>query len=267
MIDVVIFSKNRTLQLYAFLESLFFYTDAQQNANISVIFKYDEEYLDSLEEIKKRFSNIRFVDQKDFKKDVVSCLAGNNRFCTFFVDDIIFKKKCSLLDMCRILDSNHGILTFSMRMGMHLNFCYPTGEHQPIPDGFIQNGYFIWDWRNGSGDWSYPISVDGHVFRKEHMLEWIGLIEFSNPNQFEDRLQIAKRISQVFGCICMTSSCIVNLPINRVQNEYKNKSGEELPENLKKLWDQGKKINFLSVSEINNNSAHYPATIELVERS
>lgn len=267
MIDVVIFSRNRSLQLYALLESLYFYTDAQQCANISVIFKYDKEHLDGLDEIKKKFSSIKFVDQSDFKSDVTNCLSSTNSFCTFFVDDIIFKKQCSLLEMCRILDLNRGILTFSMRMGMHLNFCYPTGESQPIPDGLVQNGYFVWDWRSGTGDWNYPISVDGHVFRKDHVLEWIKLIDFDNPNQLEDRLQIAKRISQIFSCLCMTSSCVVNLPINRVQNEYKNKSGEETPENLKKIWDQKKKINFLSLSNINNNSAHYPATIDLVERS
>jgi hypothetical protein len=267
MIDTVIFSRNRPLQLYALLESLHFYSDIKDHSSISVIFKYDDLYVDGLEEIRKKFPHVRFVNQGNFKQDIMSCFSEASRFCTFFVDDIIFKKRCSILTMCGILDANPRILTFSMRMGMHLNYCYPTGENQPIPDGMVQGGFFAWDWRSGSGDWSYPISVDGHVFRKDQMLSWIQMIEFNNPNQFEDRLQIAKQMSQNFGCVCMTSSCIVNLPINRVQDEYKNKSGEELPENLKKIWDQGKKIDFLSLSEINNTSAHYPSSISLLERS
>lgn len=266
MIDTVIFSRNRPLQLFALLESLHFYTDFKESSKISVIFKYDDEYLDSLQEIREKFSHINFINQGNFKQDVVSCLEGSNRFCTFFVDDIVFKRSCAALTVCGILDSNPGILTFSLRMGTHLNYCYPTGESQPIPDGNVQSGFFIWDWRRGSGDWGYPISVDGHVFRKDQFLSWLEPISFNNPNQFEDRLQIAKQMAKNFGCVCMTSSCIVNLPINRVQDEYKNKSGEELPENLKKSWDAGQKIDFLMFSNINNSSAHFPSSIRLVER-
>lgn len=267
MIDIVIFSKNRPLQLYSFLESMDHYTDHKNAANVSVIFKYDDEYLNSLDELKGKFPSVNFVKQEDFKSDLSSCLSGRNSFCTFFVDDIIFKRKFSFEEVCAVLAPNPGILTFSMRMGLHLNFCYPTRENQPIPDGFTQQGFFVWDWKSGQGDWSYPISVDGHFFRKDDFMSWIKMIDFTNPNQLEDRLQFVKSLNLSSRCICSTSSSIVNLPVNRVQNEYKNRSEEESPEVLKKYWDDGKKIDFLKLSNINNNSAHFPAKIELAERN
>lgn len=267
MIDIVIFSKNRPLQLYSFLESMEHYTDVRGSAEVSVIYKYDDEYSRSLDEIRERFSSVRFVKQGDFKSDLSSCLSGDNRFCTFFVDDIVFKRKFSFEETCTVLSSNPGILTFSMRMGLHLNFCYPTRESQPIPDGFTQQGFFIWDWKLGQGDWSYPISVDGHVFRKDDFCSWLRMIEFTNPNQLEDRLQFVKSLNFPSRCICNTASSIVNLPINRVQNEYKNRSEQVSPEVLKQHWDDRKKIDFLKLSNINNNSAHFPTKIELMERN
>jgi hypothetical protein len=267
MIDVVIFSKNRPLQLYSLLESLDSLTDARDLARVSVVFKYENPYEDEIAEISRSFSFVRFIKQGDFKQDVISCLEGENRFCCFFVDDIIFKGKTRFSDACNILSSNPGILTLSMRMGTHLNFCYPTREQQTIPNGTVQNGFFIWNWQTGEGDWSYPFSVDGHIFRKNEIMNCINDTHFSNPNQFEDRLQILKSINLPNACVCYASSKIVNLPINRVQEEYKNRSEEETPERMLEYWKQGKKIQIEMVSNVNNSSAHFPMSLILTDRN
>ena len=198
---------------------------------------------------------------------MLSCLNGSNEFCTFFVDDIIFKDKVKFSDVCQILSLNSPILTISLRMGLHLNFCYPTRSSQSIPNGIIQNGLFAWDWRSGVGDWSYPFSVDGHVFRKSEIARCINETHFSNPNQFEDRLQILKTFNLPTNCACFAFSKIVNLPLNRVQNEYKNRSEEETPEKLLEHWKSGKKINIDAVARINNDSAHFPVSISLMDRN
>ena len=266
MIDVVIFSKNRPLQLYSLLESLDRNTDARESSKISVIYRYDTHYLDEIEEIKSDFPFISFIDQKNFKEDVLTCLNSNNEFCTFFVDDIIFKDSVRFSDICQILSLNPSILMFSLRMGLHLNFCYPTRSPQRIPDGIVQNGLFAWDWRSGEGDWSYPFSVDGHVFRKSEIMKYINEMQFANPNQFEDRLQILKNVNLPTNCASFTASKIVNIPLNRVQSEYKNRSEEESPEKLLEYWKSGKKINIDSISDLNNVSAHNPVVLDLVSR-
>lgn len=259
MIDVVIFSKNRPLQLFALLDSMHKLTDCAKSASITVIYKYDDIYKESIEEIKQRFESVSFKEQSNFKNDVTNSLASTfNRFCTFLVDDIVFKEPFSFANVCHLLGANSSILTFSMRMGTHLNFCYPINSPQPIPDGTIQNGLFIWQWRNSQGDWGYPISLDGHVFRKNDATRWLSRIDFSNPNQLEDRLQIAKMENLETYCVCTTTSCIVNLPINRVQDEYKNRCGDEDPLILLGLWNEGKRINTDAVIGVNNTSAHFP---------
>lgn len=267
MIDLIIFSKNRPLQLYALLESLYQHTDSQKSANVSVIYRYDQSFRASIDEMSDKFSFVSFIAQNDFYQDVINCLkTTTNRFCAFLVDDIVFKENISLANTCHLLLSNPHILTFSMRMGLHLNFCYPTSLKQPLPNGTIQNGFFIWKWQHGQGDWGYPYSLDGHIFKKEDLTRWLSKINFSNPNQFEDRLQIAKTENTECFCICTTQSSIVNLPLNRVQDEYRNRCGEISSEELFLYWEQGKKIDIVELQGLINTSAHYPVFPSLVDR-
>jgi|688.fasta_scaffold01481_23 hypothetical protein len=267
MIDVIVFSKNRPLQLYALLESMLSFTDAGQVAQVSVIYSYDDEYSSALDEVKKKFEGITFIKQTNFKRDVATALfASTNDFCTFLVDDIVFKNTISLGNIVELLKNNPGLLTYSMRMGLHLNFCYPTDKIQPIPDGSIISQTFVWNWTNAQGDWSYPLSLDGHVFKKSDVMTWTSKINFNNPNQLEDFMQHAKTQGLSQHCACHVFSSIVNMPINRVQNEYANRCGEVDPSKLLEVWSSGKKIDIGHTFKIINESAHYPVNIKIVDR-
>ena len=270
MIDVVIFSKNRPLQLYSLLESMYALTDADGSANVTVIHKYDESYSSALNELCFKFEKVKFMAQSDFKKDtLMSLFSSLNRFCVFLVDDIVFKRGISFNDITHLLNNNPSILTFSLRMGLHLNFCYPTSTIQPIPDGNITSELFVWDWTKSQGDWNYPVSLDGHVFRKQDILTWSSRITFDNPNQFEDYLQRSFKVDNTSThCVCSTESVIINIPINRVQNEYKNRCEEIDPAKLLDIWNDGKKIDFKMLCNVTNTSAHFPITsLPVTERN
>lgn len=269
MTDVIVYSKNRPLQLYALLESMYVMTDAKESADVTVIYKYDEAYLPCLEELRTKFSGVRFLHQEDFRKDTLTTLITSvNQYSTFLVDDIIFKSGVSFKDIESLLSTNPNILTFSMRMGLHLNLCYPTNSYQPIPNGNVVNEIFVWDWTQASGDWAYPVSLDGHIFKKSDVLKWASRINFTNPNQFEDYLQHSFKMDSVEKhCVCHTNSIIVNLPLNRVQDEYKNRCGELSAEELLSIWNSRKKIDTQSIAKLHNNSAHYPINIPIVERN
>ena len=267
MIDVIVFSKNRPLQLYALLESMFFYTDASQSASITVIYTCDDLYNNALNEIIQKFDNVTFIKQSNFKKDVATALfSSTNDYCTFLVDDIVFKNTISLGNIVELLKNNPGLLTYSMRMGLHLSFCYPTDKEQPIPDGSIISQTFVWNWLNSQGDWNYPLSLDGHVFKKTDIMNWTSKINFNNPNQLEDFMQYAKTLGLPQHCACHVISSIVNMPINRVQNEYANRCGEVDPARLLDVWNDRKKIDIEHTFKILNKSAHFPINIKIVDR-
>jgi hypothetical protein len=244
-------------------------TDAKESADVTVVYKYDDSYLKSIDEIRAKFNTARFVQQDDFRRDTMtSLITSTNQYCTFLVDDIIFKSGVSFNDIENLIASNPDVLTFSMRMGLHLNHCYPTNSHQPIPNGNVINELFIWDWTQAEGDWGYPVSLDGHIFKKSDVLKWASKINFSNPNQFEDYLQHAFKTDNVGRhCVCHTNSIIVNLPLNRVQDEYKNRCGEMSSEELLAVWNDNRKIDTSAIFKINNTSAHFPMSISLAKRN
>ena len=61
-------------------------------------------------------------------------------------------------------------------MGLHLDYCYPLSVSQKVPDGQVLDGVFGWNFTNAEHDWAYPLSVDGHVFRSNDMLQMLEAI-------------------------------------------------------------------------------------------
>ena len=67
--------------------------------------------------------------------------------------------------------------------------------------------------------------------------------------------------------LCYECSKIVNLPINKVQTTYNNRSMETLkPEDLLHLFEQGKKIDIKPLRGIKNRSAHMEYTLSFITR-
>ena len=136
---------------------------------------------------------------------------------------------------------------------------------QRIPPGMIQGDLFIWDWRQGEYDWGYPLSVDGHVFRANDLKSWIKNLKFKNPNQFEDALQLLKFSTGRNSCVCFHRSKIVNIPLNRVQEDYKNRNIGESAESLIPLWNEGLRFSTNELFDISNDGVHSDIKMNLIK--
>jgi len=254
MIDAMIFSKNRPLQLNSLLESIKFFSNL---ADISVLYKYDDAYMPGLQKVKELHPDVGFLEEKDFESQVKSFLGRSKKFCVFFVDDILFKDQVDFDIPCQILQNNPSFLTFSLRLGTHLTYCYPTSSNQSVPNGAVNSGFFIWNWKQAEHDWGYPLSVDGHIFRRTDLESWTSHLRFKNPNQFESELQkIRKTFALPDGCVSYLNSKILNIPFNRVQNEFQNRSENVSIEELYDVWVSGKTFDFEKISRFLNNAAH-----------
>ena len=254
MVDFLIFSKNRPMQLHALLSS--FKELAINYKSLSVLYKYDDEYFESLQFLKRQFADVKFIEETNFKNQIKEFLSCGN-FCSFLVDDIIFKDSSDMNMIASLLENNPQLLCFSLRLGLHLKSCYMVNKAQKIPSGAIHGDVFVWDWRFGEFDWGYPLSVDGHIFRTSDMRKLTNAIEFSNPNQFEDSLQrVLHNLHQVNLCACFQRSKIVNVPMNRVQDEYKNRNIGTEASNLLRMWNEGLRISFREIIDISNESVH-----------
>ena len=261
MIDSLIFSKNRPLQLNCLLESI---SEHSNLTNISVLYHYDEKYQEGLAKVKKLHPTVKFIKEENFENQVKTYLCVGDKFCVFFVDDIIVKDKINFDIACQVLQNNPNFLTFSLRLGTHLTYCYPTRSKQNVPNGNINSGFFLWSWKGADHDWGYPFSVDGHIFRRSDLEGWVSHLNFKNPNQFESEMQsIPRKFVLPNACICHINSTIVNTPINRVQNEFMNRDENGSIDELYDVWMSGKSLDYQKIFGLLNDGAHTPIILPL----
>ena len=153
MIDFMVFSKNRAIQLHALLESTQLYLD-KNDVNISVLYRYDDEHLSGLNELCKLFPSVTFIKETNFKGHVTDFLSTCSDLCAFLTDDIIFKDHVDVKQISEIMKSNTNVLTFSLRLGLHIKDCYALNSEQPVPMGNVYPpNLFVWEWRNAKMDW------------------------------------------------------------------------------------------------------------------
>lgn len=256
----LVFSRNRPLQLDAFLRS------AKENAGIdekdvSVLHRYDAEYSESLEILKSEHPSCEFIEESRFREQTVEWIERAPDVISFATDDAMFTREVKSDFVREILLQNPSILTVSLRLGLHLNWCYPTNQQQIVPNGQVVSQLFVWETSSADGDWGYPLSVDGHVYRKKEILELLKLIPFNNPNELEANLQSLKKVVQSTAC-CFLNSSYFNIPLNRVQETYKNRCGTVNASELMRSYISGKRISSDKVRGLLNTSAHQEILID-----
>jgi hypothetical protein len=268
MINIVIFSKDRACQLELLLRSLKHFFKEWQLCNISVIYKFtDADSSDGYDLCKKLHPEFEYVSQnfgkdlgQSFKDLTLSVIDDANPLTFFMVDDLLFKDDVSITDPEFAQFANaEDVLCLSLRMSSLIDYCYPINKTVSPPPEILQ-GESYWDWTSASGDWGYPMSVDGHVFNTEVIKPLVKFLNYSNPNLFESGLaQCAYMTSHVMPqMICYRdNSKIMNIPANRVQDTFANRSGNLVSaEELNKLFLSGLRIKLEPFIGYKNNAPH-----------
>lgn len=271
-VKIVILSKDRPIQLYALLESLFANCIDHCLAKICVLVNVSEEFLKSYEEIEAVFSDYcEFIYEKDFPTELSKQLMFDpKRFIMFLVDDIIFKKKFSLRECCSILESDDNYFSFSLRLGEGLNYCYPISSAQKEPTFRLTlDDVLVFKHWGQDGDWGYPMSLDGSIFKTSEF-NYIACSlpkgSFKSPNHFEGALASKSSSIKDKDIICFPESVIVNIPDNRVQDEVKNKNQQNDHKRFLTIWGDGLKIDISKLKGLKNNSCHFPVEFEYIKR-
>ena len=251
----LIFSKDRPYQLDAFIRTITANGEIPESC-ISVLYCYSSEYDLDIETLKKEHAEVTFIEQRTFRTDVLEWLANSNsEIVSFATDDAIVTRQIPVGAIRKVLIDNPQVTTFSLRMGLHLDHCYPTNSKQAIPDGQVSNGIFAWRAANAEGDWDYLLSVDSHVFRRDFVTAMLESFSFSNPNTMESNWQMLKPHVSPIAC-CFPRSCYVNTPLNLVQDVYNNRCGKTDVKILNDEYRRGKRHNPEVFRDFINRSAH-----------
>jgi hypothetical protein len=260
--QLFIFSKNRACQLHLLLESI------EKNSNnifdsIIVIYTFsNKDYFNGYQKLISRFPGVSFIVEDNFHTTTINNINSLFEFTTFMVDDNVFYKKIDLTQekILSVFDNREKpISCFSLRLGLNCNYSHPgnlsykLGNHEKIGNFNYVNI------REQKGDFAYPLSVDGHIFKTDFIKKCLHKIgHFSNPNVLESKLQnLMGEINP--NMVFLDESVIVGVPVNIVNDTHKNRQGIRFPfseNDLNIRYNNNEVIDYITMDFNNINGPH-----------
>ena len=266
MLNIIIFSKDRACQLELLLRSMKEYFKEFYEHKISILYTYSNDNFKLGYE--KLFSihndsNINYIkESQNFKNSLLLLLDLNNLHTVFFVDDVVFKNPFTTqCKQFKLFTLNDDILTLSLRLQPNLTYCYAARIRMFQPN-FESN--LSYRWPGASGDYGYPMSLDGHFFRTKEISALSKALSFNNPNSYESALA-AYPLNRL-KMICFEESVIMNNPINKVQTYNNNVHGNISASFLNDEFLNGSVIDLEDFKGIKNISCHQEVEIKLIKQ-
>lgn len=238
-VEALIFSKNRPMQLDLCLRShLRFWGE-----NITVLYTTDElRYQTGYERLMLKYPQVKFENETNFKKQVVDYVKRNKYSVFFCDDDVMIRPFDKLLEIfVKSVLKIDDIACVSMRMAPNYNYHWETDSVVEIPE-FASN---TWNWQEADFDWGFPMSVLGHIFRREDILPPCENLFYNNPNQFESCL--AQNPLHRKLMFCFDTAKNINIPANLVQTEVPNRAGTVSIKELNDKYMNGEVIDLNDV--------------------
>lgn len=275
----IVFSKDRAMQLDAFLRSFFSHCMDANRISLKVLYTGSSDiFLAQYRKLAAEYSMVEFILQNEFKQDVLCLLdiptsflgrfffrkkaANSKKYVLFLVDDNIFVGDFSFSQIVEALDREEKALGFSLQLGENINYCYPLDislcfpAHESVFADIIR-----YSWPEAGEGLNYPLDVSSSVYRWSEMAMLLPSLAFSNPNILE--AQMAARANYYRDThpylLSYKQSVTFCNPVNKVQSIYGNKSGNKLeytPEAFSQLFDEGYRIDLRPFREMIPGAAH-----------
>lgn len=301
-VKVIIFSRDRAMQLDGTLRSFFLHCQDSEKAQVLVLFftsddRNARQYFSLAETYHEQ---VTFVRQNRFRQDMLLLLAPEigglrlqlwrqaarssflfgllikwlfsgqfyDQHILFLVDDNIFVRDFYLQDSIEILTQNKDNLGFSLRLGENTNYCYPVDRTQHIPEFTrLTNDVLKFNWTSAEYDFGYPLELSSSIYRLKDVAPFILGLNFHNPNTLEEQMAIhAKRFRNSKPNLSSYKlSVTFCAPVNRVQNSIPNRTGESFyyaVEELLERFEAGERIKVGAYNNLTPTGCHQE--VELV---
>ncbi|MCL4360888.1 hypothetical protein M1446_00860 [Candidatus Dependentiae bacterium] len=280
-VDIVIFSYDRPMQVYALLESIQKYVKGY--GQISMVYRVsNQDYNDAYEQVKKDFSSIIYLKQgqnpKDDFKDLTmhAAFESPNEYLAFCVDDVVVKDNLDL-SYCATKLKQTNAHAFLVRLGKNIVQSYMGKYKSPVPKfETVENGLHSYIFRYSKGDWAYPNNVDFTIYSKQKikgMLENIPKENFHNP-YFEVYWYFQSNMNE--KGLFFDESKIVNICINLVNeldpnyaqftDSWKQNMYLYEPKILLEKFNSGYKFDISPIHKIRNPSPHIEFQLNFIKR-
>jgi hypothetical protein len=217
-INCIVFSKDRAMQLDACLRSI--ERSAPYAGQIVVVYHATTPEFAKGYRMLDPGDSVRLVPQSnDFRGDVMNALDPDSECTVFHTDDDVFFRTPPTAPVLP-----PGFAAFSLRLGQNTTYCYTLHRPQPMPTTNTEGPLMAWDWTRAKDDFSYPLSLDGHILSTHLLLRLLRRARFANPNQLEDELHFRRYFAPP-KMLAFRESCLVSIPANVVNATHPNRAG------------------------------------------
>ena len=164
-------------------------------------------------------SGVRWVRETSFRENL-QALVGEADYTVFHTDDDVYFRTPGRFEL------REDEVCFALRLGLNTTYSYALDVEERLVGANVVGNRVAWDWRSqGAGSYSYPLAVNGHVFRTEDAVNWLRRARFSNPNELEAVLQTfnAELRPKIAS---FQHSVVVSIPANVVNETFPNRHGD-----------------------------------------
>jgi histo-blood group ABO system transferase len=266
LFNAVVFSRNRACQLELFLRS--WQQFVAGNVSPSVLWlATTAEFECGYSKLMGSQGNNRFVRQENFRKDCLNLVKASNPYTVFFVDDMLFRREVRFDSSIVMPLQADDVLCVSLRLSPKITYCYSCNHPSPLPDYLKRNDWNVWRWRGASGDWGYPLSLDGHIFRTAELLPLMERLPWETPNQLECVMASNPLDRPLMAC--REDHAVTNIPANRVQGVFGNRFMNEglSAEELNGRYLGGQTIDLAPLAAMETDSCHFEAKYQMAADS
>jgi len=224
------------------------------------------------EQLQKRFGSVRFQSEDNFKAQVLNALSQFD-YVLFLVDDNIFIRNFSLVNVTSALRSNNDAIGFSLRLGINTNYCYPKDVSQKLPEFELAgNNVLKYDWTKAEYDFGYPLEICSSVYRTADILPILKAQKYNSPNTLEGMMACNAYLykQDKSKLLCCESSVAFTNPINIVQKVTSNRAGDNdkySSEKLAEMFESGSKIDVKRFSGFVPASCHQEVSLSLCDKN
>lgn len=262
--NVIVFSKDRPLQLDAYLESLLFFSNLT-SSQITII--YRESQAIPYNKVIQRFNDCVWIKESNFDLDLRNAVSVSDNYIMFGCDDVVFTGQLNLNECIEYLSAHNEVFGLSLRLGVNI---------LPHPK-FINNssGFRVWDWaKTNVPHYNYPWELDATIYRKSDVQNIIVKISnIKSPNFLESL--VADRAEALIPKKLLASqnsrSKAIVITVNRVQETHPNVVDETIDYSIERLYDLYEKhdckINFRAISNMPSSRIHVGAEYMVFEKN
>ena len=203
------------------------------------------------------------VDETSRIVEQILEMADPYEFVSFHSDDNLYVNSFSLSEAIHILQQNENVLTYSLRLGSNIRYCYTCDienrrmkqpQFQPVDPRT-----FVFNWPGQEYDFGYPFEVSASIYHSSQALPIIAKYKGVPATRIEAFWDNHKgQFHTIPFMACPVISKVVNVPINRV-GFYPNKISEKFGITVGELaykFSEGYRINIDQFSGFVSDSPH-----------